>query len=127
MSKHKSVIGLKKRKGSLECCDIYKVFKLTKKPSKELPERTTSQPLELIHMDVWGPPPVKSKSGVSYFLSVVDDYTRKVNVMYNKKNVFKYFLQFQAMAERQLEKKIKIIHTDYGMEFISKEFAENLK
>ncbi|GBM08411.1 Retrovirus-related Pol polyprotein from transposon TNT 1-94 [Araneus ventricosus] len=80
-------------------------------------------------MDVWGPPPIKSKSGVSYFLTIIDDYTRKVHVyvMYNKKNVFKYFLQFQAMAERQLNRKIKRVHTDNGMEFISKEFTENLK
>ncbi|GBN73143.1 Retrovirus-related Pol polyprotein from transposon TNT 1-94 [Araneus ventricosus] len=129
MSKHKSVIGLENLKGSLECCDICKVSKLTKKPSKELPERTTSQPLELIHMDVWGPSPIKSKSGISYFLSIIDDYTRKVHVyvMYNKKNVFKYFLQFKAMAERQLNRKIKRIRTDNGMEFISKEFTENLK
>ncbi|GBL78022.1 hypothetical protein AVEN_143333-1 [Araneus ventricosus] len=123
MSKHKSVIGLENLKGSLECCDISKVSKLTQKPAKELPERTTSQPLELIHMDVWGPSPVKSKSGVSYFLSII---TQEKFVMYNKKNVFKYFLQFQAMAERQLNRKIKRIHTDNGMEFISKVFAENL-
>ncbi|GBL94186.1 Retrovirus-related Pol polyprotein from transposon TNT 1-94 [Araneus ventricosus] len=130
MSKHKSVIGLEILKGSLECCDICKVSNLAKKkPSKELPERTTSQPLELIHMGVLGPSPIKSKSGVSYFLSIIDDYTRKVHVyvMYNKKNVFKYFLPFQAMAERHLNRKSKRICTDNDMEFISKEFTENLK
>ncbi|GBN46603.1 hypothetical protein AVEN_85573-1 [Araneus ventricosus] len=114
MSKHKSDIRLENLKGSLEYCDICKVSKLTKKPSKELLERTTSQPLELIHMGVWGPSPIKSKSGVSYCLSIIDDYTRKVHVyvMHNKKNVFKYFLQFQAMTERQLNRKIGRIRTD---------------
>ena len=33
---------------------------------------------ELIHIDVWGPYRVKSSNGASYFLTIVDDYSRTV-------------------------------------------------
>lgn len=34
--------------------------------------------LEYLHADLWGPEKIKSHGGNSYFLSIVDDYSRKV-------------------------------------------------
>lgn len=34
--------------------------------------------LDYIHADLWGPEKVKSHGGNSYFLSIIDDYSRKV-------------------------------------------------
>lgn len=37
---------------------------------------TTSQPLELVHIDLWGPSPVISVHNYVYYVSVVDDFIR---------------------------------------------------
>lgn len=39
-------------------------------------ESVSSEPFELVHMDVWGPSPVPSNKGFRYYLLVIDDYTR---------------------------------------------------
>ncbi|KAH9689176.1 retrovirus-related pol polyprotein from transposon RE1 [Citrus sinensis] len=39
-------------------------------------ETSTTQPLELLHADLWGPAPITSSQGYSYYLSILDDYTQ---------------------------------------------------
>lgn len=39
-------------------------------------ETTTTQPLKLLHNDLWGPAPLLSSQGYQYYLSFLDDYTR---------------------------------------------------
>ena len=50
--------------------------------SKRFPFLTSSslssQPLDLIHCDLWGPSPELSVSGYSYYISFIDDFTRYV-------------------------------------------------
>ena len=36
----------------------------------------TTQVLELIHTDLWGPSPTTSRNGFKYYISFVDDYRR---------------------------------------------------
>lgn len=36
----------------------------------------TSQPFDLLHLDVWGPYSYKTHTGCTYFLTTVDDFTR---------------------------------------------------
>ncbi|GFS63274.1 retrovirus-related Pol polyprotein from transposon TNT 1-94 [Trichonephila clavipes] len=38
----------------------------------------SKRPLELLHMDLCGPMPTESQGGNKYFLSITDDYSRKV-------------------------------------------------
>ncbi|MCO5610627.1 hypothetical protein L7F22_064866 [Adiantum nelumboides] len=84
------------------------------------------QPLELIHSDVWGPSQTTSMGGPHYFLTFVDDMSRKVWVYFlkNKSEVFSYFKQSKAMVEKECGRFIKTLRSDQGGEFRSKEFEE---
>ncbi|CAI7751527.1 unnamed protein product, partial [Closterium sp. NIES-53] len=42
-------------------------------------ESTSTAPLDRVHMDLWGPAPVRSRGGHFYFLVIVDDYSRYVS------------------------------------------------
>lgn len=79
----------------------------------------SSKLLELIHSDVCGPMSVKSIGGSRYFVSFIDDCSRKVFVyMINKKSdVYDCFVKFKILVENQLERKIKIFRSDNGLEF----------
>ncbi|MCO5571734.1 hypothetical protein L7F22_025482 [Adiantum nelumboides] len=74
------------------------------------------QPLELIHSDVWGPSQTTSMGGAHYFLTFVDDMSRKVWVYFlkNKSEVFSYFKQFKAMVEKECGRFIKTLRSDQG-------------
>ena len=41
-----------------------------------LPDSHASNPLKLLHLDVWGPTPCPSNSGARYFLIIGDDFSR---------------------------------------------------
>ncbi|GFX89272.1 retrovirus-related Pol polyprotein from transposon TNT 1-94 [Trichonephila clavipes] len=74
-------------------------------------------------MDLCGPMPTESQGGNKYFLSIIDDYSRKVTVfpIRNKSDVFHTFIRFQKRAERFLSKKVIAIRTDGGLEFCNKD------
>ncbi|GFX70877.1 retrovirus-related Pol polyprotein from transposon TNT 1-94 [Trichonephila clavipes] len=82
----------------------------------------SKRPLELLHMDLCGPMPTESQGGNKYFLSIIDDYSRKVTVFptRNKSDVFHTLIRFQKRAERFLSKKVIAVRTDGGLEFCNK-------
>eukprot|EP00253_Pinus_taeda_P035574 PITA_35574 len=57
---------------------------------------------------------------------VEDDFSRNTWIYFLKKKfeVFGSFKEFKALVENQTEKKIKVLRTDNGGEFCSKEFEE---
>ncbi|GFX44702.1 retrovirus-related Pol polyprotein from transposon TNT 1-94 [Trichonephila clavipes] len=83
----------------------------------------SKHPLELLHMDLCGPMPTESQGGNKYFLSIIDDYSRKVTVfpIRNKSDVFHTFIRFQKRAERFLSRKVIAVRTDGGLEFCNKD------
>ncbi|GFV34622.1 retrovirus-related Pol polyprotein from transposon TNT 1-94 [Trichonephila clavipes] len=83
----------------------------------------SKRPLELLHMDLCGPMPTESQGGNKYFLSIIDDYSRKVTVfpIRNKSDVFHTFIRFQKRAERFLSKKVIAVRTDGRLEFCNKD------
>uniref|UniRef100_A0A2N9ISJ0 Integrase catalytic domain-containing protein n=1 Tax=Fagus sylvatica TaxID=28930 RepID=A0A2N9ISJ0_FAGSY len=84
----------------------------------------STQPLELIHSDVWGPAPVNSSNGYRYYLLFVDDYSRFswLYLLKHKSDVLTTFTHFKNTIENQLSKKIKFLRTDCGGEYTSNEF-----
>ena len=87
--------------------------------------------LELVYSDVCGPMNVKSLGGASYFVTFIDDYSRKcwLYPLSSKDQVFETFKKFKALVEKESERFIKCLQTDNGGEFCSSAFdsfcAEN--
>ena len=83
-----------------------------------------SELLSLVHSDVCGPMEVESLGGNRYFLTFIDDSSRKVWVYFlrTKDQVLDYFKLFHAMVERESGKKLKCLRTDNGGEYTSREF-----
>lgn len=75
---------------------------------------------ELIHCDVWGPYTTSSLSGATYFLTIVDDFSRTVCVrlMRFKTEVERLFRDFLAMVECQFCQKVRRVRSDNGTEFL---------
>ena len=91
-------------------CPLGKASRLSLRPTGH----KTCTPLELIFSDVWGPSPMLSNDGYRYFVIFVDAHTKYIWFfpLTAKSDVFKIFLQFQALVERQFTTKIKSVQTD---------------
>ena len=76
--------------------------------------------LDLVHSDVCGPMKTRTLGGCLYFVTFIDDHSRKVWVytLKSKDQVFDVFKQFHALVERQTGKKLKCVRTDNGGEYI---------
>jgi transposase InsO family protein len=89
-------------------------------------EYATSKPLELVHTYLYGPTRTKSLQGESYFMLLIDDYTRMnwVTFLKNKSEAFEIFKAFKALVEKEIDMKIKCLRSDNGGEFTTIEFEE---
>ena len=85
--------------------------------------------LEIVHTDVCGPMESTSYGGSRYFVTFIDDKTRKMFIYFlkTKDEVFNTFQDFKAFAEKQTGKNIKILRSDNGGEYISRAFDGFLK
>lgn len=90
------------------------------------PGTRAKQRLELIHTDVCGPMPVQSLGGAKYFVSFLDDFSRKVHVytLKSKAEVFSKFCIYKKLVENELDLKIKCVRSDNGTEYLNKNFVE---
>ena len=79
-----------------------------------------SNVLDLIHSDVCGPLKVRSHGGALYFVTFIDDHSRKVwaYTLKTKDQVLDVFKYFQAKVERETGKKLKCVRSDNGGEYI---------
>ena len=62
-----------------------------------------SEKLELVHTDVWGPTQVQSLGGSPYYVTFIDDATRKTWVccIRQKYDVFDTFKKWKALAKNE--------------------------
>jgi transposase InsO family protein len=72
---------------------------------------------------------VASLSGYVYYVSFINDYSRKtwIYLLKEKNEVFGKFKEFKALVENLTEQKIKSLRLDNGGEFTSEEFKEYCK
>ena len=80
--------------------------------------------LELVHSDVFGPMSITSMGKYVYYVSFIDEFSRKTWIYFlgKKYEVFDRFKNFKALVENQIEKGIKVLRTDNGGDFYRNEF-----
>jgi hypothetical protein len=90
--------------------------------------KRASDILQLIHSDVMGPMEEISFGGARYYVTFIDDYTRKVfgYTMKEKSEVLSKFKKFKVFVEKQTGKCVKTIRTDNGGEYTSRDFEDYL-
>ena len=115
-------------KQSIHVCGFYLTSKLTKSPFKKKGERAKDL-LELIHSDVCGPMSQSARGGYRYFITFTDDFSRYgyVYLMTHNSEAFDKFKEYKNEVENQLDKRIKVLRTDRGGEYLSNEFSTYLK
>ncbi|CAL9029109.1 unnamed protein product, partial [Prunus brigantina] len=86
----------------LEFCKYCTMGKQSKVAFKQQDkENMSTGVLDYIHLDVWGPAPVKSLGGACYYVTLLDDFSMKVWVyfMMEKSEVFIKFTEWKAEVE----------------------------
>ncbi|CAM8994640.1 unnamed protein product [Rhodiola kirilowii] len=99
---------------------------LSKKTAHPFPKSSYKavKPLECVHADLWGPSQVPTIGGRYYFLSLIDQFSRRVWVylLKHKNEAFDHFKHWKAMVENQTGLKLIALKTDNGLEFCNNEF-----
>ena len=74
-------------------------------------ETKTKGTLELIHSNVCGPMSSTSLSVFEYYITFIDDYSRKTWIYFlkEKNKVFEKFKEFKALIENLSNKRIKTL------------------
>ena len=76
------------------------------------------EPLEIIHPDLCGLMNVKTRGGFEYFISFIDDYSR------HKSEALEKFKEYKVEVENLLSKKIKILRSHRGGEYMDLKFQD---
>ena len=98
-------------------CQLAKIHRLP----TYLSSSRASKPLELIHMDIWGPASEKSTSDAKYFILFLDDFSRYTwfYPLHIKDQAFPMFQQFKLQIKNQFDDNIKYMQYDNEGEFKS--------
>ena len=115
VKRNKLPCSFESRIGSV--CDSCQMAK-----SHQLPyQKSSSQssfPLQLVFSDVWGPT-CDSFGRNKFYVSFIDDYSKFtwIYLLKHKSEVFQHFHKFQQLVERQFDKKILALQSDWGGEY----------
>jgi histone deacetylase 1/2 len=86
-------------------------------PHQKSPSQS-SFPLELIFSDVWGST-CDSFGRNKYYVSFIDDFSKFtwIYLLKHKSEVFQRFHEFQSLVERQFNRKILALQSEWGEEY----------
>jgi hypothetical protein len=105
-----------------DICDTCRISKWTKLPFSGV-KPYTQNPLDNIHIDLSGIIRIPCIFNYSYFMLIIDEYTRMAFIYFlktkTKEEVFEAINDFILRAERHCKNKVKMITTDGGGEFIN--------
>ncbi|KAH9705964.1 hypothetical protein KPL70_012065 [Citrus sinensis] len=99
-----------------EACQFGKQIKTSFKSKNHV---STSKPLQLLHIDLFGPSRYASLSGKYYAFIIVDDYSRYTWVLFlvNKDDAIDAFRIFYKKVQNEKGYSITCIRSDHGGEF----------
>ncbi|KAH9717278.1 hypothetical protein KPL71_021758 [Citrus sinensis] len=99
-----------------EACQFGKQIKTSFKSKNYV---STSKPLQLLHIDLFGPSRYASLSGKYYAFVIVDDYSRYTWVLFlaNKDDAIDAFRIFYKKVQNEKGYSITCIRSDHGGEF----------
>jgi hypothetical protein len=120
----KMVIGLPEIQVDQEgICKGCAEGKIVKNPFPSSESKATGV-LDIIRLDICRPMYTSSSNGYVYYVSFIDDFSRKTWIYFLKTEgeVFSKFKEFKTLIENLSEKKIKVLRSDNGGEFTSDEF-----
>ncbi|WJX12733.1 hypothetical protein P8452_03195 [Trifolium repens] len=85
-----------------------------------------NRPLELLHIDLFGPVSTASINGKKYGLVIVDDYSRWtwVKFLRNKDDTYEVFSIFCTQIQNEKDSKILKVRSDHGGEFENEPFEK---
>src|ERR1044072_1667541 len=108
-------------------CEACQKGKFSKRSFKAKNVVSTSRPLELLHIDLFGPVKTASLNGKKYGLVIVDDYSRWawVKFLRSKDESHSVFATFCTQVQNEKNCTIVRVRSDHGGEFENKDF-ENL-
>ncbi|KAL0301602.1 UNVERIFIED_CONTAM: hypothetical protein Sradi_6437000 [Sesamum radiatum] len=86
--------------------------------------KKATHPLELVHSHICGQMNVRARHGAFYFLTFIDDYSRygSVYLLSHRSKALDCFKRFLAEDENQRKINLKVLRTDRGREYLSKQF-----
>lgn len=110
------VTGLPDITDSMKVCEVCLKGKQHRDPIPRKSKWRATERLELVHADICGPIAPTSTSGERYFLSFIDDASRKIwaYLLTDKSEAFMKFKYFKSMVEKETNLKIKCLRTDRG-------------
>ena len=100
-----------------EKCVTCKYTKMTKIISRMPPLKATRRG-ERTYSDYWGPYKVMNLQGSQYFLSFIDDYTRRSEVYFGPRSSLREnFYRYKAKFEAETGEKLALIRSDNAKEY----------
>ena len=126
LAKKNMVHGLPDMDYEGKFCEECVLSKQTRTSFQKKAEYQAKHILELIHTDICGPITPESFSGKRYFISFIDDYSRKTWVYFlkEKSEAFEVFKRFKVMVEKETDRHIKAVRSDRGGEYTSTAFMK---
>jgi len=105
-------------------CEACQKGKQTKTSFKQMQFVSTTRPLEMLHMDLFGPSRTMSIGGNYYGLVVVDDFSRYTWTLFlvTKDEAFNAFKKLAKIIQNEKNCTIAAIKTDSGREFQNENF-----
>jgi len=120
------VVGLSKLKFKKDhICETCQKGKQIKNSFKLKNVISTLKPLELLHMDLFGPSITMSLGGNYYALVIVDDFSRFTWTLFleSKSDAFSAFKNLAKRLQNKCYSNICVIRSDRGGEFQNEKFS----
>ena len=120
LAKNDLVIGLPKLSFDKDkICDTCQFGKQVRNSFKSKNFVSTSRPLELLHIDLFGPMDVLSMGGKSYGFVIVDDYSRFTWVYFlaHKDEALHTFIRHCKKVQNEKGLTLLSVRSDHGGEF----------